>query len=198
MSRFIETIRAENGITGSLDLHQERVNRTLRDWGADGHVDLSETLGAVSIPAHPVCRVRVEYDLSGILQVSFFEYVIKSIRNIRLVDIGGREYRYKYADREWIHSLVHTSGCDEIIMMRDNWITDASIANLAFYNGAEWITSDTPLFQGTRRQYLLENGLIREAPVRRSDLSSFHLVKLINAMIPWTESPELPISMVRG
>lgn len=197
MSRFIETIRAEHGVVGPLELHQERVDRTLRDWGAECTIDLGETLEAFVPPPYPIARVRVEYDLAGVLQVSFFEYTIKKIRNIRLVDIGARDYRYKYADREWIHSLVRNSGCDEVIMIRDHCITDASIANLAFYNGSEWITSDTPLLEGTGRQYLLETGIIHQAPIRQDDLHQFERLKLINAMIPWKESPELPIGIIR-
>jgi 4-amino-4-deoxychorismate lyase len=83
-------------------------------------------------------------------------------------------------------------------MVKDGFVTDASIANLAFYDGRQWITPDTPLLAGTRRRFLLDSGILHEAPVRPADLRDFHRIRLVNAMIPWEESPELPMEILRS
>ena len=126
-----------------------------------------------------------------------FEYTVRQIRSVRIMEIGEHDYRYKYADRAWINELLRTSGCDEIIMVRDGMVTDASIANLAFLDGRDWITPNTPLLAGTMRKKLLEQGMIREAPIKLDKLQWFDKIKLMNAMLPWEKSPELPIDMIR-
>jgi 4-amino-4-deoxychorismate lyase len=136
--------------------------------------------------------------VGGLECIQVSEYRIKNIQSIGLAAIGDREYRYKYADREWIYSLVGDSGCDEVVMVKDGFVTDASIANLAFYDGRQWITPDTPLLSGTRRRYLLDAGVLHEAPVRIEDIRRFTKIRLVNAMIPWDESPDLPIGIVMG
>ena len=198
MSRFIETILAENGIVSQLEYHQERVDRTLRDWDATLRLDLREALESVAVPPFEKSKIRVEYGVGGLECIQVSEYRMKNIQSIGLAAIGDREYRYKYADREWIYSLVGDSGCDEVVMVKDGFVTDASIANLAFYDGRQWITPDTPLLSGTRRRYLLDAGVLHEAPVRIEDIRRFTKIRLVNAMIPWDESPDLPIGIVMG
>ena len=198
MSRFIETILAENGIVSPLEYHQERVDRTLRDWDATLRLDLREALESVAVPPFEKSKIRVEYGVGGLECIQVSEYRMKNIQSIGLAAIGEREYRYKYADREWIYSLVGDSGCDEVVMVKDGFVTDASIANLAFYDGRQWITPDTPLLSGTRRRYLLDAGVLHEAPVRIEDIRRFTKIRLVNAMIPWDESPDLPIGIVMG
>lgn len=197
MSRFIETISAVNGVPASLEYHQERVDRTLRDWDSPLRLDLAEALGSIALPPFEKTRIRVEYGVNGLEGIRMSEYRIKSIASIGLASIGDREYRYKYADREWIYSALESSGCDEVFMVKDGFLTDASIANIALYDGRQWITPDTPLLPGTRRRYLLDAGVLHEAPVRPEDLRRFQRVRLVNAMIPWDESPDLPIDIVR-
>ena len=196
MSRFIETILAVQGVPVPLEYHQERVDRTLRDWDSSFRIDIREALESVAIPPFEKSKIRVEYGLKGLDCIKVTEYLMKSIGSIGLVDVGDREYRYKYADREWIYSMVEDSGCDEIVMVKDGFVTDASIANLAFYDGSQWITPDTPLLSGTRRRYLLDAGVLHEAPVRLEDLPRFTKLRLVNAMIPWEESPDLPIDLL--
>lgn len=196
MSRFIETILAEKGIVYPLEYHQERVDRTLRDWDATLRLDLREALESVAVPPFEKSKIRVEYGVGGLECIQVSEYRMKNIQSIGLTAIGEREYRYKYADREWIYSLVGDSGCDEVVMVKDGFVTDASIANLAFYDGRQWITPDTPLLSGTRRRYLLDAGVLHEAPVRIEDIRRFTKIRLVNAMIPWDESPDLPIGLL--
>ena len=197
MSRFIETIRAENGCVQSIALHQERVNQTLRFFHSNITVNLTVELLSLSIKFIPTCRIRIEYDLSGVIGIEFFPYTIKKNNSIGIVQTGHRDYRFKYADRSWIHELVSQSGCDEIIMVEGNEVRDASIANLAFFDGREWITPNTPLLAGTMRKKLLEQGVIREAPIKLDMLQWFDKIKLLNAMLTWEKSPELPIGMIR-
>ena len=197
MYRFFETIRAENGIVQALPYHQERVGLTLSHLRSTAQIDLQKALEKLSIPGYPTARIRVDYDLTGIQNIDAFPYSIRSIRHIAIMPLAEHDYRFKYADRTWINDLVSRSGCDEIIMAEGPYIRDASIANLAFFNGKDWLTPDIPLLAGTMRQQLLEQGIIQPATIRVEDLSQYQKIRLINAMIPWLKSPDLPISLVR-
>jgi 4-amino-4-deoxychorismate lyase len=196
MSRFIETIRAENGVPQMISLHQQRVDRTLKKWPGSQPVDLSALLSGLDFHAYPSTRIRIEYGTKGFIKVETFEYFVRQVRSVRIMEIGARAYRYKYADREWIIELLRASGCDEIIMARGGMVTDASIANLAFFNGKEWLTPEEPLLPGTQRQMLMEKGVIKAVPITLENLSTYKVFKLMNAMLPWNESPELDMGIL--
>jgi len=62
------------------------------------------------------------------------------------------EYPYKYANRNAFDTLLQSHpDFDEIIIEKDGFITDTTIANLAFYNGTYWLTPEKPLLPGTMR-----------------------------------------------
>ena len=55
--------------------------------------------------------------------------------------------------------------CDDILIIRNGLITDMSYANVAFFDGTQWLTPRIPLLAGTCRERLLETGPIREADI---------------------------------
>lgn len=189
MSRFIETILAENGEVIGLAFHQQRLNETLRDHGSNASIDLDLNIAKMDVPQEPKSKIRVLYDISGIIRIEISSYAIRTCRSFSLVDIGEKKYKYKYADREWIYACLHNAGTDEIIMASNGLITDASIANLAFFNGEAWHTPLHPLLSGTKRKALLENGIIKAEEIDTGDLSKYSSFKLVNAMMGWDESP---------
>ena len=198
MSRFIETIRADSGEPQMIGLHQQRVDRTLKNFPGSKRVDLAPLLTSLQLDLYASTRIRVEYDTKGFLKVETFEYFVRKVRSVRIMEIGERDYRYKYAEREWINDLVRASGCDEIIMARAGKVTDASIANLAFFNGKEWLTPEEPLLAGTQRQMLMEKRMIKAVPVTLDDLLTYKVFKLMNAMLPWNVSPALKMEILTG
>ena len=196
MSRFIETIRAENGIPQMISLHQQRVNRTLKAWGGSRTFNLSEVL--MNLYVYPSCtmKIRIEYNIQGLIKVETFKYLVRQIRSVQMIDIGNRNYNCKFADREWINDLLAATSCDEIIMIKNGMVTDSSIANLTFFNGKDWLTPEKPLLAGTQRQFLLEQKLIKTAPITLNDVFNYTNFKLINAMLPWNESPILEMDIL--
>ena len=61
-------------------------------------------------------------------------------------------------------------------------MTDCSNGNLAFRKGAQWFTSNTPLLQGTQREYLLQSGQLQEIEIRQEQLEQFEEIRVINAL----------------
>ena len=71
---------------------------------------------------------------------------------------------------------------DEIIIIKDSFVTDCSIGNLAFRKGTQWFTPNTPLLKGTQREYLLQSGQLQEIEIRLEQLEKFDEIRVINAL----------------
>ena len=106
-------------------------------------------------------------------------------------------YRYKYENREAIHQLLSKSGVCDIIMVRKGLLTDASYANVAFYNGIEWHTPEIPMLEGTQRAKLIDLSLLKRKNIRIDDLGQYQYFKRINALMTWEEAPNLPMDLLR-
>ena len=145
MFQFIESIRIKEGIIERLDYHQSRVNRTFLNFGKSPFFQLNEIITPNALNAGGVVKCRVKYDLQQVLDITYSAYAVKKIGSISLVELEGRKYDFKYADRDWITNLLLNAGTDEIIMTDQGVVKDASYANLAFYDGKCWYTPQIPL-----------------------------------------------------
>lgn len=197
MSQYIETILMQNGIPQNLRFHQARLDKTMSGLPGSTGIDLEIVLNKIAIAKAAKNKIRLLYSEKGVVEITQQEYTQKEINSVKLVDIGEREYPYKHADRRWIYQLVEEAGTDEIIMVKNGWVTDTSIGNLAFYDGISWYTPAVPLLEGIRRASLLELQLIQPRSIPVSSLKQFTRFKCFNAMIGWEESPELEISLIQ-
>jgi 4-amino-4-deoxychorismate lyase len=196
MFQFIESIRIKEGRIERLDYHQSRVNRTLLNFGKSPFLQLNGIITPNALNASGVVKCRVKYDLQQVLDITYSAYAVKKISSISLVELEGRKYDFKYADRDWITNLLLNAGTDEIIMTDQGIVKDASYANLAFYDGECWYTPQIPLLEGTQRAFLLEANKIQVSEIRTSNLHQYQMVKFINAMMTWEESPTIPLSLL--
>jgi 4-amino-4-deoxychorismate lyase len=196
MYPFFETIRYKNGIPENLTLHQQRVDYTLKHFRANTSIVLSDHIHSTTIKPsidQQVYKCRFKYDLNGQIDIHFEPYYIKNIQTISIHDIGDHEYPFKYTERTWLNNIVAKAKTDEVILAHNGFIKDASYANLAFFDGKNWVTPSHPLLMGTRRASLLNAQLITESPIHVKDLEKFIFLKCINAMMLWEESPILKL-----
>jgi 4-amino-4-deoxychorismate lyase len=188
MSRFIETIHLKDGEFLNLDFHQWRVNRTFREFFPSEKVfQLEEFLPGMDFPDEGRFRCTLHYSWQpGDLKI--VPYQPRKINKLILKEAGELEYLWKYADRSELDKLTQDLAPDEeIIIIKCGLVTDASYANLIFFDGKNWVTPSTPLLPGTKRQKLLEEGKINEAVIRKEDLHKFSKCCLINAMVDMGE-----------
>ena len=175
----------------NLEWHQRRVDATLNHFSPKGYTEensfpLAEILGACNIPSNGLYRCRILYDLNAI-EVEFFPYTPRQIKTLRLIEAPvGYDYSYKYADRKVLEELFAQRGdADEILITRDGWITDTSIANIAFRKGDRWYTPSRPLLAGTTWKRLITNGILIHRPIHKSQLHHFDSFRIFNAMNDW-------------
>jgi len=72
---------------------------------------------------------------------------------------------------------------DDVLIVRNNLLTDTSIANVALEKEGVWYTPRTPLLKGTKRALLLEQGVLTECDIPSDEISSYSHIALFNAMI---------------
>ncbi len=163
-------------------------------WGCTDFIALKDVITIPPDLSNDTHKCRVIYDVI-IHQIMIEPYTIRTIRNIRLVTDDTIDYRYKWLDRSRFAAHQALADADDILLVTRGYLTDTSYANIAFFDGNRWLTPSTPLLSGVRRQRLLHAGILTEAPLQPSDLPYFQSARLFNAMLPWSESPILPMSV---
>lgn len=194
--RFIESIRVCDGKFCSLEWHLRRMRQTIVYWQYP--LDLSilswqvpEELGS------GIFKCRIVYD-SKIREITYSPYQPRIIRSLKLVDGDALDYAFKYEDRSAIMRLLQQKeSCDDILITKGGYITDTSYSNVVLENSEGLFVPHTFLLNGTRRQRLLSEGIVRERAIRPSDLGQYHRLYLINALIGLEEDVSLPLSVVR-
>lgn len=199
MYQFIESIKVEKRRFQNLEYHQARLNDTReRALGFADNLDLDDILEIPKFigPETYKCRVLYGKDIEAI---EFTLYQPRIIASLKLIEDNEIDYNYKYANRENINRLYKQRGnCDEILIINNKLITDSSYCNILFFDGKIWLTPESPLLKGTKRQQLLDGGKICEAEITIEDLGSFQKFMLINAMLDFDEGRSLPIDGIRG
>lgn len=182
MITFSEAIKLKDGILYNLDYHQDRVNKTASDF-YKARIDLSVIPDAIPLHATSgLFKCRIVYT-DKIESVEFIPYTFRCIRKVGVVSDDTIDYRYKYADRTPINRLLEASGCDDILIIKNGLVTDASSSSLVFQTSQALYTPRENLLPGTKRRFLLNRGLITERSIPVSDIPAFDSVHFINAMV---------------
>ena len=190
MSPLVESLKLKDGFIQNLEYHQNRLDRAMDElFPKVKKIDLG---GIIAIPENcraGIFKIRVLYG-SSVDKIKIEPYVFRKIKSLKIVHHESIDYHLKYSDRQIIQELFARRGdCDDIIIVKNGFVTDSSVANLLFYNGNQWITPNTPLLKGTKRQFLLDQGIISELEIREKDIRNFQKVGLVNAMIDFEEMP---------
>ena len=197
--QFLETICIREGMPQQLEWHQRRVDATLQHFHpAHRHSWLLEK--CIEVPSafqNGVVRCRIEYDAHH-FSIHYFHYTPANIKSIQLLEApSGMDYRYKYADRKIIEELyAQRRDADDILIMKNGWITDTTIANIAFEKNGRWYTPAIPLLAGTTWKRLISNGILKPAPIHFTQIHLFEKFKLFNAMNEWEGGAEHSIKSI--
>ena len=134
-------------------------------------------------------RCRISYSKTIDL-VEFIPHQYRKIQNLKLVEDNTIDYTFKYSNRERLNSLYELRGdCDDILIVKNECITDSYTANPIFFDGVTWWTPDTPLLAGTQRAKLISEHEISVRRITASDISKYQKVGLINALWDMVNMP---------
>ena len=157
------------------------------------HLETELTL--FDFPTEGKFKCSIHYS-TEIIEVTFSPYPPREFKQLKLVEIPqGFDYRFKYADRKIIDDLFSKKGnADDILMTCNGWITDTSIANIAFRKNDRWYTPSNPSLAGTTWKRLIQEEKIIPRPIHQNDINEFDAFKVFNAMNDWDETEEMECS----
>lgn len=184
MCQFVETIRISQGKPFNLMRHEQRLNHTVRLFRNDAPW-ISIRNSMKDLPGkNGLLKCRIVYRPEGIEKVEYEVYHRKMVHSLKLIGDDNIDYHLKSTDRTRLNRLKeYQKDCDDILIIKNGFITDTSYTNVCFQDENGWWTPSTPLLNGTMRQKLLEEGKIKECEIHPEDIFSFRKISLINAMI---------------
>ena len=196
MSQFIESIKIEDQEIFLLELHQKRVNATFEHFGKEGSIDIAKIFKDLQHDEDGLYKLKITYDLNKNYRTQLIPYAISEIDDFQLVENNGYDYSFKFEDRKEFERMINKAKASEIIIVKNNHITDTSFSNLLFLKGKEWFTPTTYLLNGVQRTHLLKNKKIKEAEITLQNITEYSHFQLINAMNDFDDMFIYPISKI--
>ncbi|MCK9411295.1 MAG: aminotransferase class IV [Prolixibacteraceae bacterium] len=194
MLQLIETICYENGAFHRIPLHEERMNRSRRHFlGVCAPIFLSQFLKAPENVKGEKLRCRITYT-DEIENIEYESYIFKKIESLKLVEGSAIDYSFKYKNRDSLNLLLEDRGNqDEILIVRNGYITDTSFTNIVLLQNGYWYTPALPILTGTRRAEYLFQRKIFPRNIRPGELKYYEEARLINSMRSMKESAPIRI-----
>ena len=198
MSRFIESIKIEDQQMYLLDLHQRRVDETFAHFGKEGSINLAKIYKSLEHDGDGLFKLKISYDLDKNFRTQIIPYAISEIDSFRLVENNSYDYSFKFEDRAPLEVMLRQAKTDEIIIVKNNHITDTSFSNILFKKGKDWFTPTTCLLNGVQRQHLLKTKKIKPAEITVQNLNEYSHFQLINAMNDFDDMFIYPLSKINN
>ena len=198
MSHLFETIKCYNGKLYNLEWHNSRFNRARKVYfGLTNKIDLEEIITIPEDLKEGFFRCRVVYS-KMVKQIEFIPHQFRKIESLKLIEDNGIDYRFKYSDRKVLENLFEKRhNCDDIIIVKNGFITDSFTANLIFFDGKKWWTPDTPLLPGTQRAKLIYESKIEVCKIAVDEILNYKRVGLINAMWNFKNMPVVEVGKIQ-
>jgi 4-amino-4-deoxychorismate lyase len=177
---LLETIKIEHAQVHNLSYHQTRCDKSRQIlFASTNELDLS---AIITPPAHGLYRCRILY-AEKLHSIEYIPYTQKEIASLRIIS-SDIDYGIKYADRTSLDALLASNkDVDEVIIEKEGYLADTTMANIALYDGHHWLTPEVPLLNGTMRTKLIKEGFLRTKNIKKEDLHHYSQVALMNAMI---------------
>lgn len=181
---FVEVVKVNDGEFINSQPNIDRIFRTtLNFYNEPLIIKLTNDMIPVEL-RYGLVKCRIVYD-NNIISIAFESYNMRNIQSLAVIENNSIDYNYKYLNRELINELLSSrNDCDDILIVKNSLVTDTSYSNVVFkdLNGRLY-TPSKPLLAGTKRQQLLDAGIIHEKEIRVCDIRLYQRVYLINAMI---------------
>ena len=185
MVKLIESIRILNGRIFLLKLHEGRCNQSREKlWKITKKLRLRDHINIPAAFQEGLVKCRIVYS-EEIDEVSFQKYQIRSINKIKIIQSETISYPFKFEERKELDTFfANKDDSDEIMIVKNNLVTDAYYYNYVFQKGTQYFTPKQPLLEGVMRSSLILNNKIIKKDIFVSEIQEFDAIHLINAMTP--------------
>ena len=198
MYPLFESISVLDGEIQNAEFHINRFEQSYRKFFWEN--PKYDLLDAIEIPEayqKGQVKLRVSYGKEH-KEFSLHNYKKREINSLKLVHNDEIEYDLKFQDRSGLDALFELKNdCDDVLIVKDGCITDASYANIVFFDGDTWFTPTSPLLKGTMRAKLLNERLIFERIIKEFELPQFVGFQLINSMLGFNNQQKLSIENIK-
>lgn len=183
MSLLFETMKLDGGKVFNLKYHQARVDTAFAFlFPKRSPLWLEDVLKTVQLPAEGLFRLRISYsDVRA--EAALFPYVRRKINKLVLIEDNSLSYPHKFENREIF--LKYSSGLapdEEPLFVVKGQLTDTTFGNVVLSRGGKYVTPQNCLLKGTKRQQLLDMGVISKQKIFPEMLNDFESVHIINAL----------------
>lgn len=198
MFQLVESICIENKELQLIDLHNQRLNRSLQElFSCIATIDLAQIVQIPTKLNNQRYKCRVTTNDGQNFEYEIIPYQQRIIQSLQIVHCNEIDYHIKTTNRKKLDELYALrNGCDDILIVRNGLLTDSWAANILVFDGLQWITPQTPLLKGVQRAHLLKTNKISEQHIPVDSLIRYQKIKLVNAMINFDRAPEIEIKHV--
>lgn len=184
MYPLLETIKIYHGKVVNLYYHQTRMDKAYQEYyNKKNPFKLKQLIQPGIHHSFGIVKCRLMYNAEN-FSIDYKPYKSKQINTLKIIRAYNLDYHLKYTDRSGINALLEQKeACDDILIIKDGCISDTSYANIAFLKAGKWITPDTPLLAGTKRQSLIDKKILVPKRILIKDLNLFSGFRLVNAML---------------
>jgi len=183
MYPLFESIYIENGQIRNGLYHEFRFkNSYFEHFGDNPGYSLFDNLNLPELDSSLKYKLRIDYNKTGTYR-TISEYLNKIPNTLRLLQDNTIDYSLKYGNRNHLNDLYNQrAGADDVLIIKNGHITDATYSNIIFTDGAKIVTPSTPLLHGTCRERLITENKIQKAEIRKDNLHQYNSFQLINAL----------------
>ena len=197
MFPLFESICVENYQIKLSEFHQKRMdNSYLKLFNVKNKWSIKKIFESLKIESNQKYKLRINYSQSK-YSISLKKYFKKKIRSLQCLELNDYSYDLKYTDRSVIdknNKLKSLS--DDILIIKNGFVTDSSYCNIVFFDGLSWVTPKFPLLNGVQRNFLLKNKIIFKKKIKVSDISKYKSFVLINSMIEFNTNDAVNINKI--
>lgn len=199
MYQLLESIKCFNGELINLPYHQARFNLSRKaHFRPCTEISLAESVIIPEKAGKGLFKCRIIYSRK-IEKIEFQPYSYRSVGSLKLVESNEIDYRYKYTQRQHLEQLFEKRGMnDDILIVKNGYISDSYMANVIFFDGKRWWTPDSPLLPGTQRARLIHQRKIFVCSITPGDLYKYKKAGLINAMQDMENMPVIDMECIFG
>jgi 4-amino-4-deoxychorismate lyase len=197
MYPLFESICIENGKIQNAHYHESRFKSSFYAFfGFEPNYSLFDKVVLPRIDKYLKCKLRIEYNEIG-TKWTISEYLNTIPSSLLLLKDDEIDYRLKYVDRKNLnHLYLQKVNFEDILIIKNGFITDATYSNILFTDGHKIVTPSTPLLKGTCRTRLLAKEIITEAVIKADSIHLFESFQLINALNDFDKNRWKPIQNI--
>ena len=188
MFPLFESIKIENGKIFLTEFHQKRMDKTFNKfYHKENPWKLKQIFSQIKVPLNGLYKMKFNYSEKK-YKIEFKKYLLKKIVKIKCYEINDFTYSFKFSDRRKIeYFYTKKLDCQDILMIKNGYLTDTSYCNIILFDGFSWFTPEKPLLEGVQREKLLESKMISKTKIKLNEINDFKQFKLINAMIKFED-----------